>query len=170
MSNNKQTKMLAVNALVAALYVVLTSIFSFLSFGAVQFRIAEILNHLVVFNKKYVVGILVGVFASNALFAFSSGLGWYDLVFGVLHSAFALTMTLVLKNRFKTDLQKMLLNALSFAVFSFMIAIELKLALQVPFWFGYSTVAFGEVVVMVLGAPIVRLIDQRVNFKQVISK
>lgn len=55
-------KILTVNAIIAALYVVLGMIVAPIGFMALQFRIPEIFNHLIVFNKKYFWGIIVGVF------------------------------------------------------------------------------------------------------------
>ena len=55
MENQKtasKTSTLIVNAMIAALYVVLTLVIAPLSQGAIQLRISESLNHLVVFNKK----------------------------------------------------------------------------------------------------------------------
>lgn len=46
-------KILTVNAIIAALYVVLGMIVAPIGFMALQFRIPEIFNHLIVFNKKY---------------------------------------------------------------------------------------------------------------------
>lgn len=159
-----RTKSLASNALVAALYLVLTAVFSFMSFGAVQFRIAEMLNHLVVFQKKYFWGIVSGVILSNAVFMFSSGLGWYDLVFGVMHSVCSLGATMFSSKFLKNDTQRLVFNALSFGFFSFLIAIELNIVLALPFWFSYGTVALGEVIVMLVGVPIMKGLNSKINF------
>ncbi|KLD58959.1 hypothetical protein WP50_22215 [Lactiplantibacillus plantarum] len=54
-----------INALVAAMYVVLClgpAAFSLAS-GAIQFRVSEGLNHLAVFNRKYIWGIVAGVYS-----------------------------------------------------------------------------------------------------------
>lgn len=48
---NKKTKLIVINAIVAALYVVVTSLTAFMAFGNIQFRIAEMLNHLFAFDK-----------------------------------------------------------------------------------------------------------------------
>src|SRR5699024_488387 len=80
--NKMKTKEWVINVLIAALYVTVTGFIAPLSFGAYQFRIGEMLNHLVVFNKKYIPGIVGGVFLSNLLF---SEFGGYDLIFGVGH-------------------------------------------------------------------------------------
>ena len=60
-----KTRNMVTNTIVAALYVAMTGIFSFMSFGAIQFRVSEMLNHLVGYNKNYKYGVLLGVFISN---------------------------------------------------------------------------------------------------------
>ncbi|HEY4552695.1 MAG TPA: QueT transporter family protein, partial [Bacillaceae bacterium] len=67
---------LAVNGILAALYIAVTMLIQPFGFTNIQFRVSEIFNHLVVFNKKYIYGIVIGVFLSNLLF---SSLGVYDL-------------------------------------------------------------------------------------------
>ncbi|WP_373788395.1 QueT transporter family protein, partial [Jeotgalibaca porci] len=42
---------MVINTIIAALYVAMTGIFGFMSFGAVQFRVSEMLNHLVGYHK-----------------------------------------------------------------------------------------------------------------------
>ena len=49
---NKKSKLIVINAIIAALYVVVTSLTAFMAFGDVQFRIAEMLNHLFAFDKN----------------------------------------------------------------------------------------------------------------------
>ena len=83
---NKKTKLIVINAIVAALYVVVTSLTAFMSFGNIQFRIAEMLNHLFAFDKKYGIGVVAGVLLVNSVFMSASGLGWHDLVFGLGHT------------------------------------------------------------------------------------
>lgn len=163
MSNNKRTKQWIVNAVVAAIYVVLTGAFSWMSFGVVQFRLSEILNHLAVFNKKYIIGIVAGVFISNLLFSPSVLL---DILFGTAHTLLALLAMRFLTKNMTKIMPKMLVNTLMFAVFSFIIAAELHLAFGMPFWFSYFTVALGEVVVMLVGVPIMKLLNGYIDFNQ----
>lgn len=163
MLTNNKTKQWVVNAAVAAIYVVLTGVFSWLSFGAVQFRLAEMLNHLAVFNKKYIIGIVAGVFISNLLFSPSVLL---DILFGTAHTLLALLTMRLLTKHMAEVMPKMLVNTLMFAVFSFIIAGELYLAFGMPFWFSYFTVALGEVVVMLAGVPIMRLLNEYIDFNQ----
>src|SRR5690606_362905 len=94
-------------------------------FSSIQFRLSEMFNHLVVFNKKYFFGIVVGVFIANLLF---SELGLYDLIFGVGQSMIALTITIFSSKFIKSIWKRMIFNTLIFSFTMFFIAIELNLA------------------------------------------
>lgn len=65
------------SAVTAALYVVLCTLFSPISFGAVQLRVADALALLPVFGLPYVAGVTAGCFLANLLFN-----GIIDAVFG----------------------------------------------------------------------------------------
>jgi uncharacterized membrane protein len=73
-------KTLAINGIVAALYIAVSFAIQPFGFTAIQFRVSEMFNHLIVFNKKYIYGIILGVFLTNLFF---SPMVAYDLVFGV---------------------------------------------------------------------------------------
>ena len=72
--------------IVAAIYFALTIVFSAISYGPIQFRVAEILNMLTFYHPMFGPGITLGVFLSNI----NSPLGLYDLFFGTLHTAISL--------------------------------------------------------------------------------
>lgn len=153
-------KTMVTNAIVAALYVAVTTVIAPLSYGAIQFRVSEIFNHLAVFNRKYIIGIIAGVFIANLF----SPLGWYDIVFGTAHSLISLLAMTVLTRKTGNTWINMGINILMFMFFSFIIAWELKLAFDAPFWLNYVTVAFGELVVMGIGAPIMKVLNDKVHF------
>ncbi|MGX7394632.1 QueT transporter family protein [Carnobacterium mobile] len=160
-----KTKSLVTNAIVAALYVAITGILAPISFGALQFRVAEIFNHLIIFNRKYLWGIVGGVFISNLFFSTMIG---YDLVFGVGHSLVSLVVASGLMRK-KLNLNiwvKFSFNTLVFTVFSALIAWELYLAFSVPFWFGYLTVGIGELGIMAVGAPLMMFLDKKIHFSE----
>lgn len=91
-----------------------------------------------------------------------------DLVFGVGMSVLALLAT-ILSAKFITDItQRMIFNIAMFAIFSFLIAIELQIVFGVPFWIGWLTVAIGEIVVMTIGIPIMISLNKRLNFKELV--
>lgn len=155
---------LVINAIIAALYVALSLLFSFLAYGNIQFRISEIFNHLVVFNKKYIYGIVIGVFIANLF----SPLGLYDLFFGVGQSVLALSITIFSAKYIKSIWNRMMFNTSVFTFTMFLIAIELNLALGWPFWITWFTTAVGELVVMMIGAPIMLSLNKRLKFDKLI--
>lgn len=155
-------KTLTVNGIIAALYFAVAMALPFLAFGAIQFRIAEMFNHLIVFNKRYIFGILAGVFITNLF----SPLGVYDLVFGLGHSAISLFLVIVLAPKLKTLTQKMILNSVVFTLTTFIIAYELLLVLELPFFYTWLTVAAGELTVLLIGIPVFIALNKRLKFSK----
>jgi len=118
-------KTIAVNGIVAALYIAVSALIQPFGFTNVQFRVSEIFNHLIVFNKKFFYGIVLGVFLTNLFF---SPMVAYDLVFGTGQS------------------------------------------IGLPFLLTWLTTAAGELVVMIVGAPVMYWINQRVQFDKLMKK
>lgn len=67
-------------AAIAAIYVVLVMLFSYTSFGPIQFRVAEALAILPYFTPAAVPGLFIGCLLSNIL----GGAAIWDVVFGSL--------------------------------------------------------------------------------------
>ena len=160
-----KARTLVVNALIAALYIAVSALIVPFGFTNVQFRISEVFNHLIVFNKKYFFGIVIGVFLYNLLF---SPLGWYDLVFGVAHSAISLGIIVLLSKYMKNTVALLVANTLVFTFNMFIIAFELNLALELPFLFTWLTTAAGEFAVLAIGIPIIFALNKRLNFNKLI--
>ncbi|EUJ30754.1 hypothetical protein MFLO_10149 [Listeria floridensis FSL S10-1187] len=156
-------KWITVNAIVAALYVILGFLVQPIAFSAIQFRIPELFNHLIVFNKKYFWGIILGVFITNLF----SPLGWYDLVFGVAQSAVSIAIMFVVMRYVKGTIPRMIANTLVFSLTMFIIAYELHLAFGLPFFLSWLTCAIGEVVVMGVGIPIMYAINKRLKLDSI---
>ena len=106
MKNN--VRFLCESAIVAALYAVLTWILAPISYGPIQFRIAEILVLLVFFNPKYIYSIIIGCFIANT----TSSLGWYDMVFGTLATTLAVLPMIKTKRISVAALYPVISNAL----------------------------------------------------------
>lgn len=79
-SNNKAVYFMVYAAMIAAIYVVLTMIFAPISFGPVQFRIAEVLCILPFFTPAAIPGLFIGCLLSNFLY----GAAVLDVIFGSL--------------------------------------------------------------------------------------
>lgn len=77
-TKNKTVYFMAYAAAIAAIYIVLTMVFAPISFGPVQFRIAEILCILPFFTPAAIPGLFIGCFLSNLL----CGAAGLDIVFG----------------------------------------------------------------------------------------
>ena len=156
---------LVVNALLAALYIAVSALIIPFGFTNIQFRISELFNHLIVFDKKYFLGIVLGVLLYNFFF---SPLGWYDLVFGVAHSAISLSIIILLAKYIKNIWILLIANTLIFTFNMFIIAFELNLALELPFLFTWLTTAVGEFVVLAIGIPIIYALNKRLQFNKLI--
>ena len=87
---NNTVKVLTIQALLAAIYVVLTVAIAPFSYGSIQFRISESLSQLVVFSKKYWFPITLGVAIANIF----SPLGIVDVFFGTLGTGLALAISI----------------------------------------------------------------------------
>src|SRR5699024_4901783 len=108
-----KTNTLAINGIVAALYIAVSVLIVPFGFTNVQFRLSEIFNQLIEFNIKYFLGIVLGVFLYNLLF---SPLGWYDFVFGFAHSVKSLGMIVFLSLYIKNTFTLLWLNTVLFSV------------------------------------------------------
>jgi uncharacterized membrane protein len=158
-------KTIVVNGILAAVYIAVTMLIQPFGFTNVQFRVSEMLNHLIVFNKKYFFGIVLGVFFANLFF---SPMVAYDLVFGVGQSVIALLITIFSMRYVKNVWARMAVNTLVFTFTMFLIAWELKLAFDLPFLFTWLTTAAGEFVVMAVGAPIMYAVNRRAHLDKLV--
>ncbi|CEI82290.1 membrane protein [Oceanobacillus oncorhynchi subsp. incaldanensis] len=155
---------LVINGIIAALYVAVSLLVSPVAFGAIQFRISEMFNHLIIFDKRYFFGITIGVFASN-LFSMAGGL---DLLFGTAHTAISLGIIIFLKKYIKNKLTLLFLNTLIFSFNMFIIAFMLNIALQLPFLLTWLTTGISELIVLLIGIPIFYTLYKRIHFDKMI--
>ena len=123
-------------ASVAAIYVVLTWVFSSLSFGPIQLRISEALVLLCFFNKKYFIPLTLGCFISNLMSPYS-----LDILFGTTATMLSLFFICNSKNLFIASLSPVVFNGVIIATEIALIEgiFEFKL-----FLFNMSTIALGE--------------------------
>jgi uncharacterized membrane protein len=158
-----KARTLVVNALIAALYVAVTALIAPFGFTNIQFRISEIFNHLVVFNKKYFLGIVIGVFISNLLLSPSK----LDLIFGVAHTAISLGLVILLSKFIKNVWVLLSANTMIFTFNMFIIAWMIKIIEpDTPFLLTWLTTAAGEFVVLAIGIPIIYALNKQVKFNK----
>lgn len=141
-------------ALVAAIYVALTLSLSFMSYGDVQFRIAEMLMLLCFFNKDYCVSLTLGCAISNLFSPFAL----IDVPIGTAATLIAAILMWKSKNIYVASLFPVLLNAL-------FVGLELTFMYQIPLWWSSLSVAIGEfAVVSVLGIVVFKTMLLRSKF------
>ena len=92
---DKKVLFLTQGAMIAALYVVLTTIFAPISFSEVQVRISEALTILPVFTPAAVPGLFIGCIIANIL----GGAVLPDIIFGSIATLIGAIFTWKLKDR-----------------------------------------------------------------------
>ena len=148
---NDLLKSITRNAIVAAIYVVLTVATSSISFGMLQIRIAEALMLLCFYRRDYIYGLTLGCFISN-LFSFM----WIDIIVGTLATFLACLCICFLsfKHLLIAALYPVLFNA-------FIVGAELYFFEVGPFWVCTGFVALGEfIAVCVLGYAMFMIIKR----------
>lgn len=157
---NQRLRVVAANGIIMALYVAVTVLVAPVASGAIQFRISEGLNHLVVFNRKLMWGVVGGVVVYNLFF----GMGILDVVFGGFGSFLALGSTALVHKKIPNVLLRLAFNTIVFSLSMFLIAIMLNITLALPFWPTFATTALSEFIVMTITAPVMYIINRAVRF------
>ena len=149
-------------SMVAAVYVLLTWAFGFLSYNGIQFRIAEALVLLCFFNRKYFIPLVVGCLISNVM----SSLGILDMLFGTIATIIALIGIMHSKNIIIASLWPVFINGL---LISFEICLVSNLWTWPAFLLNFATVAFGELVcVTILGVFLFSMLRKNEGFMHMI--
>jgi uncharacterized membrane protein len=160
------------NAMIATIYIVLTLVppLNTLSFLAIQFRVSEALLVLVWFRKDYVIGLVIGTFIANFFGPLGGGFSVLDALLGSMVSFLAIQLMIRIKSRWVGLLAPIVLNALYLAVFlPFALSIEPSAFIGFAFATGFS-VALGEAAVLILlGLPLVLLIELQPRLLQLMK-
>ncbi len=151
--NDKKTLFLTEAAVIAAIYTVLVLVFQPISFGPIQFRIAEALTVLPYFTPAAIPGVAIGCFLSAVL----TGADILDMVFGSLTTLVAAILSYQLRrHKFLVPVPPIVGNAL-------IIPWVLRYAYNVPDAIPYMmlTVGAGEVLAVgVLGIILLFALDK----------
>lgn len=152
---------IVISAIIAALYVAMTYLSQMfgLGYGAVQLRLSEMLNCLVIFNKRYIWGITVGCVIANL----SSTLGVVDILWGSAQTLITLTIIYFVSKKLPNLISKLTSVVIIGTAMMFLIAWELVVLTKAPFWLTYGTVAAGEFASLLVGAILFYYISKRVD-------
>lgn len=147
------THSLARAGVIGAIYVALTLLFQPISFGAIQFRVAEALTLLPILTVDAVPGLFVGCLIANAL----GGGVWFDVVLGSVATLLAALCTRKFRNKpalaaiFPTVFNGLIVGPVVY--FAYVRAPGDPVSVG-TLLFNMATVAFGELVVCyALGLP-----------------
>ena len=156
---NLSRRMLTRQAIVAALYAVLTWAIPALSYGPVQFRLSEVMTLLAFFNPQYVIGLTVGCAISNII----SSLGMIDIVVGTFATFCAVTAMTKFKNIWLASLMP--------AFSAFIIAAEIVIVTKEPaaYFVIAGQIFLSEfVIVTVLGVVLFKYLMKNQKFNDLV--
>lgn len=155
-------------ALVAALYVVLTITppLNAISYGMYQFRVAEMMNFLAFFNKKYIIAVTLGCMIAN-FYSF----GLIDVFVGGGSTLLFVTLGVLLFKKYKNDYvfnglfnKAFFYFSLFFAASMITVAIELSF-FGSPFLLTWFTTAMGELASLLIGSIIIDKLSKRMHLE-----
>ena len=153
MRTKNYVQTLVQSALIAAVYVVLTT-FLPLQHEGIQFRIAEVFTLLCFYNKKYIPALILACFAANLI---GSPFGPIDWVLGTAATALAVIFMPKVKNIWLAGMLPVITNAIIVgAMLTYFSGFEIysDFGLSPSFILNAAFVALGQFVVIVLvGVP-----------------
>jgi Predicted membrane protein len=156
MSKNK-IKTLTYNALLAAIYATLTITLHPISYGVISFRVSEILVLLAFYQKKYIIGLIIGCLISNL----ASPLGLPDIIFGTFSSAIVCYLLSKSKNIWFSPIYAAIPTGL---IIGFMLWSVLKL----PLIESIIYVSLGEALIVFIGVLIFKGAMKYEGFKNLV--
>ena len=135
---NRQLKLTAQAAMIAAVYVALTYVFAPISFGEIQVRIAEALTILPVFTPAAIPGLFIGCLIGNAI----SGAVVPDIIMGSIATLLGALGTRMLRKQspFIAVLPPIIANMV---IVPFVLRYAYEVQLPIPFMM--LTFGIGEV-------------------------
>lgn len=155
MNNSKKTKGIVLAAIIAAIYTVLTISLSFMSFGVVQYRLAEGLTVLPFLTPYAIPGLTIGCLISNII----SPVGPLDMILGTLATFLGAVGTYYIR-KLKLKHKELLAPLPPVISNAIIIGLLLKYCVvpKMPLYLIMIQVAFGEALCCYLiGLPILAL-------------
>lgn len=150
-------KKLVTTALVAAIYATLTLVLGAISYGPIQFRVAEIMVLLPFIKKDYIWGLTIGCFLANIIGPY----GVPDIIFGTAAtflSVYAVYMTSKIMDGKKYAL--LVSSIWPTVINAIIIGIMLNIFFGLPLMLSMAQVGFGQfVVITIIGVPLYKSLE-----------
>ena len=147
------TRSIARNAIIAAMYVALTYAFYFCSYGQLQIRVSEILMILPFFNPNYTIGLTIGCLLSN-IYSVTMGLTPLDMLFGTLATFISCILMSLCRHLLLATFIPGIINGLIIgAELTFLMNIDLSSSnVPILYWTNFGYVMLGEfIAITILG-------------------
>ena len=166
---------IAINALIAALYAILTYLGNFagLSYSFMQFRFSEFLMLLVFFNSHYTLGLTIGCLLANLI----SSSGIYDITLGTLATFISCILMIIfskkVKSLFLTGLIPCFVNAFMVPLIIYLASIGTDAAFNMTgmvYFVMWGWVLLGELLsINVFGYVIFMILKHYRNFSKMVD-
>ena len=149
---NKRLRFIITAATIAALYAVITVVFTPFSFGPVQLRISEILTVLPFFTPAAIPGLFVGCILGNI----ASPFGPVDIAIGSTATLLAACLSRIMPKKWLVPLPPVILNGV-------FVGTELHFLIGLPFLPTILYVALGEAIVCYFGGMMFMLALEKIR-------
>ncbi|MCC0636334.1 MULTISPECIES: QueT transporter family protein [unclassified Clostridioides] len=142
---------IAVTAVVTSIYAVLTLSLGFISYGPIQFRIAEIMMLLAFLDKGYIVGLTLGCFLANVIGPY----GVPDIIFGTFATFVSASLVYITRKLGGQNKSTLIIASIWPTIINaIVVGLMLNIFFGLPLILSMIQVGFGEfVVVTLVGVP-----------------
>ncbi len=138
-------------AFIASLYTTINIIFTPISYGPVQVRVAEAMSILPFVDSAAIGGLFLGCIFANLW----GGLGIADVIGGSLCTLIAAFFTYKMKKPILAPLPPVVINSLG-------VSLYLHILFELPYWFTVSYIFLGQLIACYLfGYPLLLVLLKR---------
>ena len=114
---------------------------------------------LAFYNKKFIPGLTIGCIVANLF----SPMGLLDVVFGTTSTIIVCISMYLIKNRYLAAIAGALITGI-------IIGGELWYAYQIPYLINALYVAIGELIVLIIGALVFKILENNKRFMNIFIK
>ena len=150
-------KKLVTTALVAAIYATLTLVLGAISYGPIQFRVAEIMVLLPFIKKDYIWGLTIGCFLANIIGPY----GVPDIIFGTTATFLSVYAVYLTSKMMEGKKYALLVSSIWPTIINaVIIGIMLNIFFGLPLMLSMAQVGFGQfVVITIIAVPLYKSLE-----------
>lgn len=157
---SKNTKKVTRIGVVAALYATITLTLGFISYGPIQFRVAEIMTLLPLFGKEYILSLTIGCFLANVIGPY----GVPDIILGTLATFISVYLVYITGKLIKDKKVCLIIASLWPTIVNAIIigGVMLHGLFKLPLILSVLQVGIGQfVVITIIGVPLFRFLSNK---------